>query len=141
MLYALRVLRRSGLNTSDLVCVYTSLIRSVVEYASPVWAALPTYLSDLIESIQVKSLRIIYPGLSYDDALQKAGLARLSARRDSACKKLVTISRKGGPLKNILPVPQLPPTHNSALRSGVGDRPHIGRTKRFNDFVTMKFQM
>ena len=28
----------------------TSLVRSVLEYAAPVWAGLPSYLSDLVES-------------------------------------------------------------------------------------------
>ena len=31
------------------------MIRSVLEYASPVWAALQVYLSDLLEHVQKKS--------------------------------------------------------------------------------------
>ena len=34
-LYALRKLRRAGLNQSDLVNVYCSLVRTCLEYASP----------------------------------------------------------------------------------------------------------
>ena len=37
------------LSPSQLVSVYYSAIRSVLEYASPVWAALPAYLSDFLE--------------------------------------------------------------------------------------------
>ena len=40
-LFALRTLKRAGLGTNDLVLVYCSIVRSIVEYASPVWAAIP----------------------------------------------------------------------------------------------------
>ena len=51
-LYALCSLKKAGLSCDDLVLVYCSLVRSVIEYASPVWAALLLYLEDLLESIQ-----------------------------------------------------------------------------------------
>ena len=59
----------------ELVLVYSSLIRSVLEYASLVWANLPEYLSLLIEGVQKKkkkkkALQIIFPGLPYRDALE-----------------------------------------------------------------------
>ena len=40
-LFVLRTLKRVGLGTNDLVLVYCSIVRSIVEYASPVWAATP----------------------------------------------------------------------------------------------------
>ena len=43
-LFVLRTLKRVGLGTNDLVLVYCSIVRSIVEYASPVWAAVPLYL-------------------------------------------------------------------------------------------------
>ena len=39
--------------------VSNSLIRSVIEYASAVFANLPKYLSDALEGIQKRALRII----------------------------------------------------------------------------------
>ena len=54
--------------------MYSCLVRSVLEYASPVWAGLPDYLSDLIESVLREALRIILPNLSYDQALVRSGL-------------------------------------------------------------------
>ena len=59
-LYALCSLRNTGLNCDDLVLVYGSLVGSIIEYASPVWAAILSYVEDLLESMQRKALRIIF---------------------------------------------------------------------------------
>ena len=61
-LYPLCLLRKSGVACADLVSIYCALIRSVLEYAAPVWAALPLYFDNLIESVQRKDLRIFFPG-------------------------------------------------------------------------------
>ena len=66
-----------------------SLVRSVLEYASPVWAGLPSYLSDLIESVQREDLRIILPNLSYDQTLVRSGLQTLLERRGQARERFV----------------------------------------------------
>ena len=73
----------------DLVVVYSSLIRLVLEYAFPVWANLPEYLSLLIEGVQKKALAIIFPGLPYRDALVHCGLRTLSDRRAAVCTKFI----------------------------------------------------
>ena len=88
-LYALRFLKAAGLNQKDLVLVYCSLVRSVVEYASPVWAALPIYLQDMLEAVQKKALYIIFGKMEYKEAMETAGLQSLCARRNDACVKLV----------------------------------------------------
>ena len=44
---------------------YCSIIRSVLEYESPVWAGLTQYLSDQIESAQKRALKIIFPFMCY----------------------------------------------------------------------------
>ena len=55
-----------GLSPSDLLLVYLSLVRSILEYACPVWhTALPKYLSDKIEKVQKRAFRIIYPEGDY----------------------------------------------------------------------------
>ena len=52
-LYMLYQLKRAGITQKDLVSVYVSVVRSVLEYACPVWHTnLPQYLSDNIEVIQ-----------------------------------------------------------------------------------------
>ena len=73
-LYALRSLRKAGLNCADLVLVYCSLVRSIIDCASPVWAVLPAYLEDLLESIQRKALRIIFGKIECADAMAKASV-------------------------------------------------------------------
>ena len=45
----------TGSKYNDLMLVYCSIVRSIVEYASPVWAAIPLYLDELIESVQRKA--------------------------------------------------------------------------------------
>ena len=82
-LYALRVLSRGGVPPADLISVYYALIRSILEYCSEVWNyAIPQYLSDELEKVQKRAMRIIFPGHSYDEALQLANCTRLSDRRN-----------------------------------------------------------
>ena len=80
-LYALRKLKRSGVAPADILCVYCAIIRSVLEYASVVFANLLQNLSDDLERVQKRALAIIYPTCSYDDALKLAGIESLVLRR------------------------------------------------------------
>ena len=88
-LYALCLLKKAGLQSSDIVQIYISFIRSGIEYASPVWSSIPKSLSDLLESVQKRALKIAYPALSYEESLKTSSLQRLSIRRDIFCKKLI----------------------------------------------------
>mgnify|MGYP003525724264 FL=1 len=101
--YVLCQLKRSGVCNLDIIAVYCSLIRSVVEYASPVWhSGLTKNQSDLIEGVQKRCLRIIYPDLSYSVAIQLAGLELLSVRREAACRNLFSEIKKPGHILNKL---------------------------------------
>ena len=85
-LFAIRALKKCRLTDRQLIFVYCSIIRSVLEYASPAWADLMQYLNDqIIESIQKRALKIIFPSLCYEDALKKSGLILLRHRREDAC--------------------------------------------------------
>ena len=137
-LFVLRTLKRVGLGTKDLVLVYCSIVRSIVEYASPVWAAIPLYLDELIESVQRKALKIIFGRVDYTEALVLAGLESLSDRRVGACKRFMATARQMSPLKNIIPSPAAIESHYS-IRVQLPRRQH-GHTRRINDFVTYKFQ-
>ena len=112
-LFVLRTLKRVGLGTNDLVLVYCSIVRSIVEYASPVWAAIPLYLDELIESVQRKALKIIFGRVDYTEALVLAGLESLSDRRVGACKRFMATARQMSPLKNIIPSPAAIESHYS----------------------------
>ena len=123
---------------NDLVLVYCSIVRSIVEYASPVWAAIPLYLDELIESVQRKALKIIFGRVDYTEALVLAGLESLSDRRVGACKRFMATAHQMSPLKNIIPSPATIESRYS-IRVQLPRRQH-GHTRRINDFVTYKFQ-
>ena len=61
-LYFLRLLRRAGVQSGHIVRIYTSLIRSLLEYACPVWhTSLPGTPSKNVEVVQGRALKIAYP--------------------------------------------------------------------------------
>ena len=86
--------KRVGLGTNDLVLVYCSIVRSIVEYASPVWAAIPLYLDELIESVQRKALKIIFGRVDYTEALVLAGLERQDFSAGDGWNRLLQIVRQ-----------------------------------------------
>ena len=108
-LYALRLLRKSGVACADLVSIYCDLIRSVLQYAAPVWAALPLYLDNLIESVQRKALRIIFPAVHYNSALYQSGLKTLNERRKEMCTNFISYVRGNGrePICSLLRIPAI----------------------------------
>ena len=139
-LYALRALKKSGLTIKQLVQVYCSIIRSVLEYACPVWAALPKYLDDAIESVQKRALRIILPNCHYDEALIKSDITALSQRREEACINFIKRDCLSSPVLKPL-IPRVSIDRPYCLRSGerVPVR-FVPKTKRFADFCTIKYQ-
>ena len=74
-LYFLRQLKKSHVATRELLLFYITCIRSILEYGSPVfYLALPSYLSEGLERLQKRAMKIIYPELSYAKALELSGL-------------------------------------------------------------------
>ena len=139
-LYALRALKKSGLTITQLVQVYCSIVRSVLEYACPVWAALPKYLEDVIESVQKRALRIVLPNCHYDDALIQSGITALSQRREEACINFIKRDCLSSPvLKPLIPFVSIDRPY--CLRSGEPVPVRlVSKRKRFAGFCTIKFQ-
>ena len=118
-IHILRVLKRSEVLHSHLLRVYFTLIRSLLEYCCPVWhSSLPVKLSNKIERVQKRSMRIIYPELSYDAALDQAKCSTLRARRDSMCTRTFGKIRQPNSCLNHLIPPSRETEHNCNLRNG-----------------------
>ena len=138
-LYAIRKLKGACVKENDLVAVYCSLIRSILEYGSVAFAHLPNYLSNTLEGIQKRALSIIYPESSYDLALKRSNLTTLVSRRADACRRFIESIQPNNPLYHII-------KHNCAVRV---DKPYNLRHKseakvpyntfRFGNFVTYKY--
>ena len=85
----LRELKRAGVSCNDLVLFYCSAIRSVLEYACMLFhRSLPRYLSEDLELIQKRAMRIILPDYKCRDALKIAKTDTLYDRRESLSLKL-----------------------------------------------------
>ena len=126
-----RVLRRGGVNSKDLVTVYISLIRSVLEYCCAVWHhALPAYFSESLERVQKRALRTIAPTLSYSEALSLFQLPRLDSRRSHLCEKILKKISCGGALLKYLP-DKREDIHNYQTRSAKDYSLFKFRTERF----------
>ena len=83
----IRYLVNAGVRDVDIVEIYCSIIRSVLEYACAVWhPGLTVKLSKDIERVQKRCLKMIYCTLTYEEALTKAGLVRLDTRREQITK-------------------------------------------------------
>ena len=68
-LYALRKLKKSWFSSSDIVVIYCTVIRTMIEYASVVFANLSQTLRKDLERVQKRAMSIIYRSHSYTDAL------------------------------------------------------------------------
>ena len=116
ILFCFTAASKECIASSDLVLFYCSVIRSVLEYACQVFHCnLPLYLSDEIERIQRRALRIMFPACSYSEGLVKAGLPSLYDRRSQLCKELFSNIEQGDhKLSHLLPAR---PRRNYHLRS------------------------
>ena len=139
-LFALRLLKRAGVMPKDILKVYLCNVRSVLEYAAQVWQDIPAYLSDAIESIQRRALRIIFPNSSYQQALDLTNLSTLANRRILLCKKLMADMRDESHPISFLASKVTTRNIPYQLRSGNTTAPKtMKRTKGANDFCTFRF--
>ena len=104
-IYILYQLKRAGISQLDLVTVYVSVVRPVLEYACPTWHTnLPKYLSNSIKLIQTRALKSTFPGKSYKHILNDIGLRTLREIREFLCMKYFTeIQESAHKLNCLLP--------------------------------------
>ena len=101
-IYYIIVLKRSGLSAKDLVTVYSTTIRPIVEYVAPLWhSSLTKQQSDTIEHIQKQVLKIVF-NCSYKEGLVKSGLTTLNHRREQLIKDFFTKMQDPNHKLNIL---------------------------------------
>ena len=131
-LFSLNLLRRAKVAPKDIVQVYCSKVRPVIEYAAPVWhSSLSKELSDNLEDLQIRALRIAYPMLSYEQSLLESGLPSLSERRTSLCKMFFDkIQNPQDKLHRILPEKKDNPQNTRSGRKYPLPKTH---TKRYKD--------
>ena len=126
-------LKRAGIPVDDIVTFYCTCFRPVLEYCSPVFHhGLPKYLSDDIERVQKRALKIISPSMSYADNLTRFNLQSLKACREDHCCRLFStvLSDQTHKLRALLP-----PENNSHynLRTKRRFQRFVSKTNRFNN--------
>ena len=112
-IHFLSQLKRTKMPQKDIVKVYVSIVRPVLEYCCQLWhAGLNDQQCHQLESIQERALRIAYPNLSYNVALTVANLSTLQCRRQLLCQRLFNeLEEPGHRLHDLLP-PRREITHN-----------------------------
>ena len=68
------------------------------------WSALPGYLSNVIESVQRRALRIICPLVEYVAALIITGLVSLEARCSNLSAKFFSKAKETSPIRDVNPL-------------------------------------
>ena len=135
-LHGVSQLKRSGLGPHELVQFFCTCIRLITEYACPVFHdGLPLYLSNELECVQKRAMRIIFPFCTYNEALVKSGLTKLSDRRPELVDKLFkeVLQNEQNKLHELLPARN---TCTLNLRNMRKFKPDF-KTNRFrNSFVT-----
>ena len=130
-LYFLRLLKRANIPALDIVHVYCSTIRSLLEYACEVWhPGITKQQCDNVELIQKRALKVAFPNLSYAEALKAGNIQTLVDRRNDRCRTFFTaICDPKHKLHNLLP-PKNKLTHLRSRRQFTLPRVRTTRLKR-----------
>ena len=142
-LFLLTLLKRSGVDPKDLIGIYSSIVRPVLEYACPVFhAGLPKYLQRDIERVQRRALTTIGGFAPYEENLAQFSLDTLFDRRKKICEKLYKdMCQKEHKLHDLLPKPK--PRAISRTNALKIDPPKY-RTNRYRDtfvpYALLNFQ-
>ncbi|KAI8521548.1 hypothetical protein Bbelb_013020 [Branchiostoma belcheri] len=132
-LFFLRKLKHFNLPTGDLVTIYTSFVRPVLEYCAPVWhPGLTCAQSDKLEAVQRRAVRTILGRrfTSYEQGRTDLNLPLLSDRRQKLCLKFGTHLESHTP--SMLP-PKGSDYHDRTTRNRDKYRPIKCRTERLRN--------
>ena len=105
-LFFLRKLKHFHIGIEDLVIVYTTYVRPIIEYAAPVWhPGLTTSLSNKLERIQRRAVRTILGAnyTSYAEACSQLGLPSLHQRRENLTLKFAKSLLTSSQYRHLLP--------------------------------------
>ena len=81
-------LKRPGAERDDLLYFYVTVIRTVLEYACPVWhSSLTAAQTKALESLQRRAMRVIFQDNDYTMSLIRAGLETLESRREQLTER------------------------------------------------------
>ena len=81
-LYILYTLKKANADIGTLLKAYKVCVRPVLEYCAQVWHfCLPKYLSQDIERIQRRAMKIVFSKLEFSEAIRKAPLESLEERK------------------------------------------------------------
>ena len=109
--WTIRRLKKLGASMDDLLDIYCKQIRSLLEYAAPVWnSALTGEDVTALERVQKIILHIILGDeyLSYSSALKTTGLTKLSVRRRKLSLNFAKKAQKNPKFTNwFLPNPKI----------------------------------
>ena len=114
-LWSLRKLKHIGMGEDDLMKIYKSTLRSVVEFASVVYGPMLTSAMETdIESLQLRATKIIFgPYVSYRTVLEETELETLTSRREKSIEKFAKKTLKNERFSSKW-FPEAPPTdHNT----------------------------
>ena len=137
-LYALRQLKKCKVPSADIVHIYCALIRSILEYASAVFAGLPKYLA----CYKKGPFHHLAWYFVWNSTWQSCIKSTLSDRRTVSCIKFIGKARPGNPvypLHVVIHNRVVPISTSRCLRSGSSSRTMATRTERFSNFVSVKY--
>ena len=88
-LWGFRKLKTAGMSQCDLMVTYKSVLRPIIEFASPTYGPMLTDdMSNSIEQLQLRAMKIVYGNcVSYATVLNMTNLESLADRRDKAIQK------------------------------------------------------
>ena len=116
---------KSFIKKKDLMCIYDSLLRSILEYCSPLFIGMPSGMAHDLEKLQRRAHRVICGSTCEDGCLDSLG-----SRRERRAKDLFKQCLNRNHLLNHLLPPSSKRSHT--LRFLL---PHLKTSRRSSSFI------